>query len=127
MVTSGYMTGQAREELYRHVDAVNVDLKAFSERFYTKLTHAHLEPVLRTLQWLNSCTDVWLEITNLLIPNQNDSSDEIAQMCRWIVANLGDDVPLHFSAYTPCFEYTDSPQTPVETLPAPGMLRCTRV
>jgi len=116
MVTAGYITPEARREVYRYIDAANVDLKAFTERFYHKLTFSHLEPVLDTLRWLKHETDVWLEITNLMIPGENDDPDETKRLCQWIVENLGDAVPLHFTAFHPDFKLMDKPKTPVSTL-----------
>ncbi|MBN2476808.1 MAG: AmmeMemoRadiSam system radical SAM enzyme [Pirellulales bacterium] len=117
-VTSGYMQPAAREAFYRHMDAANVDLKAFSEEFYRDYTGGHLEPVIDTLRWLAHQSDTWVEITNLVIPRANDSPEEIERMCRWIVEELGPDVPLHFSAFHPDFKLTDRPRTPVQTLTA---------
>lgn len=116
MVTAGYITPEARAQLYRYIDAANVDLKGFTERFYHKLTFSHLDPVLDTLRWLKHETEVWLEITNLMIPGENDDPDETARMCDWIVENLGDDVPLHFTAFHPDFKMLDKPRTPAATL-----------
>jgi AmmeMemoRadiSam system radical SAM enzyme/AmmeMemoRadiSam system protein B/AmmeMemoRadiSam system protein A len=115
-VTAGYMCAEARREFYAHMDAANVDLKSFSEEFYRKITYSQLEPVLETLQYLQNETDVWFEITNLLIPNTNDSDDELKKMCDWILKSLGSNVPLHFSAFHPDFRMTDQPRTPHETL-----------
>ncbi len=92
-VTAGYMCPEPREEFYRHIDAANVDLKAFTEKFYWEITGAHLEPVLDTLVYLKKRTNVWLEITNLVIPGHNDSDEEIGEMSRWVVENLGPDTP----------------------------------
>lgn len=116
MVTNGYIDKEARKEVFEFIDAANVDLKAFSEKFYHKLTFSHLEPVLDTLIWLKKETNVWFEITTLLIPNENDSDEEINKMCEWIVENLGDEVPLHFTAFHPDFKMTDKNKTPSETL-----------
>jgi AmmeMemoRadiSam system radical SAM enzyme/AmmeMemoRadiSam system protein B/AmmeMemoRadiSam system protein A len=115
-VTSGYMGPGARAAFYEVMDAANVDLKAFSEDFYVKMTGGHLEPVLDTLRWLVHESNTWLEITNLVIPGANDSPAEIARMCAWIVQELGPDVPLHFSAFHPDFKLMDRPPTPPETL-----------
>lgn len=115
-VTAGYITPEARPEFYSLLDAANVDLKAFSQRFYQKLTLSNLEPVLDTLKWIKHETDVWLEITTLLIPGENDSDDELKAMCNWIVANLGVDVPLHFTAFHPDYRLMDRPATPPATL-----------
>ena len=115
-VTAGYICSEPREEFYRHVDAANVDLKAFTEKFYREVTGAHLQPVLDTLVYLKKETNVWLEVTNLLIPGHNDSSGEIDRMTRWVVENLGPDTPLHFSAFLPDWKMRDVPPTPPETL-----------
>jgi len=115
-VTAGYITDVARPEFFAAMDAANVDLKAFSEDFYHKVSYAHLQPVLDTLVYLKRETDVWFEITTLLIPGHNDSEDEIARQCDWILENLGPDVPLHFTAFHPDFKMRDVPPTPVATL-----------
>ena len=115
-VTAGYMSPEARRDFYLHMDAANVDLKAFTEEFYRKITYSHLEPVLDTLRYLKHETDVWFEITNLIIPDANDSDDELTRMCDWILDALGPDVPVHFSAFHPDFRMTDRPRTPAETL-----------
>jgi len=115
-VTAGYITPEARGEFYEHIDAANVDLKAFTERFYHKLCFAHLEPVLDTLRWLHHETDVWIEVTTLLIPGQNDSDDEIHKLTDWFAENLGPEVPLHFTAFHPDFKMTDLEHTPASTL-----------
>jgi pyruvate formate lyase activating enzyme len=116
LVTAGYITPEARRAIYRWVDAANVDLKAFSETFYHKVTFAHLDPVLDTLRWLKHETDIWFELTNLLIPGENDSWDETQRMCEWILENLGPDVPIHFTAFHPDFKMQDKPRTPHATL-----------
>ena len=115
-VTAGYMTEEPREEFFNHMDAVNVDLKGFTDRFYWKICGGHLEPVLDTLLYLNHETDTWLEITTLLIPGQNDSEKEIEAMSGWIMEHLGPDVPLHFSAFHPDWKMRDVPATPGATL-----------
>ncbi|MHB2020931.1 MAG: AmmeMemoRadiSam system radical SAM enzyme [Candidatus Xenobia bacterium] len=115
-VTAGYITPEARDEFYQHMDAANVDLKAFTETFYHHLTYSHLDPVLETLRWLRHETNVWFEITNLMIPGENDSADETARMCDWIAGTLGPDVPLHFTAFHPDFKLLDRPPTPPATL-----------
>ena len=115
-VTAGYVCPEPRADLFAHVDAANVDLKAFTERFYHKLTGAHLQPVLDTLIYLRHETDVWFEITTLLIPGENDSDREVGEMCDWIGAHLGPDVPLHFSAFHPDWKMRDTPATPAATL-----------
>lgn len=115
MVTAGYITPEALPLVYQHIDAANVDLKAFTENFYRKYTLSHLEPVLNTLQALQRM-GVWLEITNLVIPTLNDAEEEIREMCRWILDHLGNGVPLHFTAFHPDFKLTHLPRTPRETL-----------
>ena len=98
------------------MDAANVDLKAFTESFYRKVTAASLAPVLETLEYLHTETDVWFEVTTLLIPGHNDSDAEIDAMTRWFAEHLGPDVPLHFSAFHPDFKMLDVPRTPAATL-----------
>ncbi len=115
-VTAGYMQAQARRDFYAKMDAANVDLKAFTEAFYFKLTGSRLQPVLDTLRYLKHETKVWFEITTLLIPGQNDSDEEITAMCQWLGKELGVAVPLHFSAFHPDYKMTDIPATPVSTL-----------
>ncbi|MFN7735396.1 MAG: AmmeMemoRadiSam system radical SAM enzyme [Pirellula sp.] len=115
-VTAGYMMPEPRREFYQWMDAANVDLKAFTEDFYRHITYSHLEPVLETLRYLKHETDVWFEITNLVIPGANDSSDELKRMCDWIVRELGTDVPIHFSAFHPDFRMRDRGNTPPEKL-----------
>jgi pyruvate formate lyase activating enzyme len=116
-VTAGYVSrGGAREELFAHMDAANVDLKAFTESFYAKTCAGHLAPVLDTLEYLVHETDVWTEVTTLLIPGLNDSDREIGALTRWLVERLGADVPLHFSAFHPDWKMRDRPPTPPATL-----------
>ncbi|EKV30483.1 Radical SAM, Pyruvate-formate lyase-activating enzyme [Caenispirillum salinarum AK4] len=115
-VTAGYITPEARPDFFGKMDAANVDLKAFTEGFYKKLCTAELEPVLETLKYLKHETDVWFEITTLLIPGQNDSDDELKAMTGWIMENLGGDVPIHFSAFHPDYKMRDIHRTPAETL-----------
>ncbi|GMR13352.1 MAG: AmmeMemoRadiSam system radical SAM enzyme [Gemmatimonadota bacterium] len=115
-VTAGYVCPEPRAEFYRHMDAANVDLKAFSERFYHEVCAAHLEPVLDTLVYLKHETDVWFELTTLMIPGENDSDQEIEAMTEWVVASLGPDVPMHFTAFHPDWKMMDKPPTPPATL-----------
>ena len=115
-VTAGYVCPEPRAEFYSHMDAANVDLKAFSESFYHKVCAGHLEPVLDTLRYIKHETDVWLELTTLLIPDENDSTDEIESMTRWVVEHLGPDVPMHFTAFHPDRKMTHRPPTPLATL-----------
>ncbi|WP_433611872.1 AmmeMemoRadiSam system radical SAM enzyme [Dactylosporangium sp. CA-139114] len=114
-VSAGYMNPAPREEFYRHIDAANIDLKAFSEQFYSKITFARLDKVLETLEYLRT-TDVWFEVTTLLIPGRNDGDEELRKQCDWLLEHLGPDVPLHFSAFHPDFKMRDVPPTPPETL-----------
>lgn len=111
MVTAGYIDKDARKEVYKYIDAANVDLKAFTERFYHKLTFSHLTDVLNTLLWLKNETDIWFEITTLLIPGENDSEEEIKRECDWILKNLGENVPLHFTAFHPDFRMKEKDPT----------------
>jgi len=115
-VTAGYITPGARPAFFEFMDAANVDLKAFTEEFYQHLTLSHLQPVLDTLRWLKHESDVWFEITNLVIPRENDGDDEFRRMCDWVLKELGDDVPLHFTAFHPDFRLQDRPPTPLATL-----------
>lgn len=115
-VTAGYVSPEPRAEFYQWMDAANVDLKAFTERFYHKITGSHLAPVLDTLKYIKHETDCWLETTTLIIPGENDSEKEITEMCEWIVENLGPDMPMHFSAFHPDFKMMDVPPTPPSTL-----------
>ncbi|GMQ87065.1 MAG: AmmeMemoRadiSam system radical SAM enzyme [Gammaproteobacteria bacterium] len=115
-VTAGYVCPEPRKEFYRYMDAANVDLKAFTEDFYHKITGSHLAPVLETLEYIKHETGVWLEITTLLIPGKNDSDKEIDEMTQWVVEKLGPDVPMHFSAFHPDWKMLDIPPTPKETL-----------
>jgi len=115
-VTAGYMHAEARRDFYAKMDAANVDLKAFTDEFYYKITGAHLQPVLETLKYLKHETQTWFEITTLLIPGYNDSDAELGKMCEWIMENLGPDVPLHFSAFHPDYKMLDVPPTPAATL-----------
>ena len=115
-VTAGYMTEESRPEFYRHLDAANVDLKGFSEEFYRRQCHGELAPVLETLKYLRQATSVWLEVTTLLIPGENDSERELSQAVDWFAANLGPDVPWHFTAFHPDYKLLDKPRTPLGTL-----------
>lgn len=115
-VTAGYICEEPRKEFFAAMDAANVDLKAFTEDFYHKLTGGHLQPVLDTLVYLKHETNVWFELTTLLIPGKNDSEEEIQQMTQWVVENLGPDVPVHFTAFHPDWKMQDLPSTPASTL-----------
>ncbi len=115
-VTAGYVTPEARKEFFAPIDAANVDLKGFTERFYQKLCSAELQPVLDTLEYLVHETDIWVEITTLLIPGENDGDEELKELSRWVVRQLGPDVPLHFSAFHPDYKMRDKGRTPAATL-----------
>ena len=115
-VTGGFVEDGPRRQLFRHMDAANVDLKSFSDDFYVRVCGGRLEPVLDTLVYLKRRTDVWLEVTTLLIPGQNDSDEEVAAMTRWAVAELGPDVPWHFSAFHPDWKMVHIRPTPAATL-----------
>ena len=115
-VSAGYVCPEPRAEFYKYMDAANIDLKAFTEDFYHKITGSHLANVLETLVYIKHETNTWLEITTLLIPGENDSNDELEQMTQWIMKELGPDVPLHFSAFHPDWKMRDISHTPLETL-----------
>ncbi len=116
MVTNGYITYDAFHDIYDHIDAANVDLKAFTEEFYGRVTLTHLKPVLEMLEWLKKETNVWFELTNLMIPTLNDDPKETRRLAEWILEHLGPDVPLHFTAFHPDFKLRDKPNTPPATL-----------
>ena len=115
-VTAGYVDPEPRVEFFQAVDATNVDLKAFSERFYHKVCGGHLAPVLETLEYIKHETDTWLEITTLLIPGENDSEQELQEMTSWVVEKLGPEVPMHFTAFHPDWKMRDIKHTPAATL-----------
>jgi pyruvate formate lyase activating enzyme len=115
-VTAGYICDDPRRELFKHIDAANVDLKAFTEGFYKRLCSSELSSILETLKYLKHETDVWFELTTLLIPGENDSEVELEEMTQWVVKNLGTDVPMHFSAFHPDWKMMDTPATPFSTL-----------
>ncbi len=115
-VTAGYICDEPRREFYSHMDAANVDLKGFTDRFYQELCVGGLQTVLDTLVYLKKETNVWFEITTLLIPGENDSNEELEEMSRWILEHLGAEVPLHFTAFHPDWRMLDKPPTPAMTL-----------
>ena len=115
-VTAGYIHAQPRREFYAKIDAANVDLKAFTEKFYHELTSSHLGPVKETLEYLVHETNVWTEITTLLIPGMNDSTEELEKLTAWVAEKLGPHVPLHFSAFHPDYKMAGVPATPPATL-----------
>jgi pyruvate formate lyase activating enzyme len=115
-VTAGSICPPARREFFRHIDAANVDLKGFTRGFYRRLCLADLQPVLDTLAYLRRETEVWLEVTTLLIPGENDSDDELQRAADWFAGCLGPDVPWHFTAFRPHFKMLETPATPLATL-----------
>jgi pyruvate formate lyase activating enzyme len=115
-VTAGYINPEPALEFFAHMDAANVDLKAFSEDFYHRLCGGHLQPVLDTLSFLKRETGTWFEITTLVIPGENDSDAEIEALSRWVVESLGPDVPLHFSAFHSAWKMHDKAPTASSTL-----------
>jgi len=115
MVTNGFINEEPLRDLYRHIDAANVDLKAFDDDFYKKICKARLEPVLKTLTILKEM-NVWIEVTNLVIPTHNDDVTMIQKLVDWFVHNLGTDVPLHFTAFYPAHKLTNVPPTPLRVL-----------
>jgi len=115
-VTAGYMAPRARERLYAHMDAANVDLKGFTDAFYRRICFGRRDAVLDTLKYIKHETSTWLEITTLLIPGKNDAPHELEALSTWIYKELGPDVPLHFTAFHPDFKMLDVPATPPETL-----------
>lgn len=115
-VTAGYMNPAPRAEFYSYIDAVNVDLKAFSEEFYKKNCMAQLEPILDTIKYIKHNTNCWMELTTLLIEGENDTAEEVKKECEWIVENLGTDVPLHFSSFYPAYKFMDHRPTKLSTL-----------
>ena len=115
-VTAGYITPEPRAEFFQWMDAANVDLKGFTEKFYWKICGGHLDPVLESLKYIKHETDCWLEITTLLIPGENDSDEEIDAMTQWGVKELGPDVPWHFTAFHPDWKMMDHSSTPTSTL-----------
>jgi pyruvate formate lyase activating enzyme len=115
-VTAGYICDEPRREFFNHMDAANVDLKGFTEDFYYKICGGHLQPVLDTLVYLRHRTNVWLEVTTLLIPGENDSEQELEAMTQWAVEHLGVDVPWHFTAFHPDWKMLGKPSTSYRTL-----------
>ncbi|MCX8028429.1 MAG: AmmeMemoRadiSam system radical SAM enzyme [Brevinematales bacterium] len=116
MVSNGYISKEAFYDIYQYVDGANIDLKAITEIFYNRITLSHLEPVKETLKRLKELGNVWFEITNLIIPTLNDSLKEFEELSEWILDNLGDSVPLHFTAFHPDYKLNNLPRTPKETL-----------
>lgn len=115
-VSAGYIQDAPRREFFQYMDAANIDLKGFTDAFYRKICGGELQNVLETLRYVARETDVWLELTTLLIPGENDSDEELDAMTRWVVNELGPDVPMHFTAFHPDWKMRDTPATPPETL-----------
>lgn len=115
-VSAGFILPEPRAEFFKVMDAANIDLKGFSERFYRQLCGGHLQPVLDTLTYLVHETQCWVEITNLIIPGENDDPAELHAMCEWIRQNLGAEIPLHFTAFHPDYKLLNTPRTPLATL-----------
>ena len=115
-VTAGFINPEPAAEFFRFMDAANIDFKAFTDSFYRRWCGGRLEPVLETLQYVKHHTDTWMELTTLLIPGENDSDDELHAMTRWVVDELGPDVPMHFTAFHPSWRMRDKPSTPARTL-----------
>jgi pyruvate formate lyase activating enzyme len=115
-VTAAYITPEGAEKFFPVMDAANVDLKAFSESFYKKLAGGQLQPILEIIEYIKKETDVWLELTTLLIPGENDSEAELEKMCAWVFEHLGPDVPMHFSAFHPAWKMSSTPRTSQRSL-----------
>jgi pyruvate formate lyase activating enzyme len=115
-VTAGYIGREARREFFGHMDAANIDLKGFTERFYEKICGGKLGAVLETLEYVKHETKCWFELTTLLIPGENDSNEELEQMTKWVVDKLGPDVPMHFTAFHPDYKMMEHPPTPASTV-----------
>ena len=115
-VSAGSVCAEPHAEFYRYMDAANIDLKAFTDDFYQKICGGHLQPVLETLEYIKHETSVWLELTTLLIPGENDSDAELEALTAWVADKLGPDVPIHFSAFHPDWKMRDKPHTPKDTL-----------
>jgi pyruvate formate lyase activating enzyme len=115
-VTAGYVCPEPRTEFYGWIDAANIDLKGFTDEFYTRICAGRLDAVLETIEYVHRETDVWLELTTLLIPGLNDSDEELDRLTTWVAERLGVDVPLHFTAFHPDYRMRDRPPTPPATL-----------
>lgn len=116
LVTNGFINKEPRDELYKYVDAVNIDLKSFDDEFYKNVCAASLAPVLDTILYANQNENIWLELTNLIIPKYNDDFELVKKMIKWIQDNLGNFVPLHFSSFFPAYKMMDTAPTSIQTL-----------
>jgi pyruvate formate lyase activating enzyme len=115
IISNGFINQEPVVELCKVLDGVKVDLKAFTEKFYRETCHGELRPVLDALKWIKE-TGIWLELVVLIIPTLNDTKGEIEKMCEWVRSELGPDVPMHFSRFTPTYKIKNLPRTPVRTL-----------
>ena len=115
IVSNGFINEKPLKKLIKYIDAANIDLKSFDNEFYKKYCSGELEPILKTLKILKK-NNIWLEITNLIIPSLNDNMKGIEEMCKWISKELGKEVPLHFSRFFPCYKMQNREPTPIETL-----------
>lgn len=115
-VSNGYMTREAIDFADDWLDGINIDLKAFSDDYYKRLCGARLQPVLDTIRYIAKETNIWLEITTLLIPGENDSEDELKKLADFIVSDAGADVPWHISKFHPQYKYLNSLPTPIDSL-----------
>ncbi|MFC1509627.1 AmmeMemoRadiSam system radical SAM enzyme [Candidatus Omnitrophota bacterium] len=114
-VTAGYINPEPLEEAVSFVDAANVDLKGITDKFYKEMSRGTLSPVLNTIKTMKE-SGVWVEITNLVVPTYNDTKEDFSMLCDWVVENVGSDVPVHFSRFSPMFQLKNLPPTPEETL-----------
>lgn len=114
-VSNGFIEQEPLKELLQYIDAYKVDFKGFDENFYKNITNGHLAPVLETMKTIKK-SGVWLEIVNLIVTGQNDRDDQIRGLARWIMQNLGPDVPLHFSRFFPQYKMLNVPATPEDTV-----------
>ncbi len=115
-VSNGYMTREAIDFSVDWLDAINVDLKAFTDEYYKRLCGSRLQPVLDSIAYIARQTKIWIEITTLLLPGQNDSEEELKKLADWLVTEAGPDVPWHVSRFYPQYKYSDSAPTPLESL-----------
>ncbi len=115
-VTAGYIEPGPRAELFGVMDAINIDLKGFTEEYYHKVCGGHLDRVLESIEWAVHESPAWIELTTLVVPGHNDSDAELTRMARWVIDHVGPDVPMHFSAFHPDWKMLDVSATPPQTL-----------
>ncbi|MGM9992749.1 MAG: AmmeMemoRadiSam system radical SAM enzyme [Candidatus Bruticola sp.] len=115
-VTAGYIKAKARIEFFSYMDAANIDLKSIRPQFYKNYCQVDIEPILDTIIYVKEHTKCWLELTNLIIPDLNDSEQDLKDLSRWIVKELGPDVPIHFSAFHPAYLMKDKAKTNLTSL-----------